>query len=237
MTDETVLNAAESPGAGFAGPPVPPETLPEILEDDRRRGVIAVIKPAGWLTIPGREGIDAGGPPVLRDWLSRAIGGDPVWVVHRLDIETSGVIVFARHADAHRRINALFESRVAQKEYWALVAGRPALPSFKLDAPVGDKDSLTLVDVLEPGAVGSWVRARPKTGRRHQIRQHLSGAGHAILGDREYGAPTEVVLAGGARLEIGRVALHAHALSLPGWGEWRVAPPEDFRRWQRALVT
>jgi tRNA pseudouridine32 synthase/23S rRNA pseudouridine746 synthase len=172
---------------------------PAILLEDA--ALLAVDKPAGRLVIPGR----AGGEPSLREELEALHG--PLWVVHRLDRGTSGVLLFARTAEAHRALNLQFERGEPRKAYLALVAGlppdawrceealaparkgkvRPARPG-----EAGAKAAATGFEVLERfPARGGWpacalVEARPETGRTHQIRVHLKCAGHPLLVDPDY---------------------------------------------------
>jgi 23S rRNA-/tRNA-specific pseudouridylate synthase len=181
---------------------------------------LAVDKPAGWLTIPGR----APGIPALSEWASGPAGGK-AWVVHRLDRETSGVVLFARTAEAHRRANEWFRRHQARKTYECLAAGKPGAPVLRLDAPVEGAPSVTQVEVVERfGDAGFLARARPLTGRRHQIRIHLAEAGHPLWGDAAYGGPP--------RAE--RVALHASRLELPDGSVFEAPWPEDFAGWVRA---
>lgn len=191
---------------------------------------LAVDKPAGLLTIPGR-----GPGKSLVEW-ARAEHGD-VWVVHRLDRETSGVVLLALTVDAHREACLWFEKRQVTKYYDCLVSGRAAAPMMRLDQPIEGSRSLTQVQARERFAEGFLARARPLTGRTHQIRIHLSGAGNPILGDTKYGGPPSVLSARtGARLEVPRVALHASRLELPGGEFFEAAWPEDFAAWMGWLV-
>ncbi len=141
-------------------------------------------------------------------------------IVHRLDKDTSGVMVIAKHDEAHRELSAAFKKRLTEKAYVAIAVG--SLPEeMHVDAPIGRhpvdrqrmtvggsnaKTASTIVRVLArvPGFV--LVRALPHSGRTHQIRVHLAHLGAPILGDVVYGRPSAV---------IGRQALHAQRLSLP----------------------
>jgi 23S rRNA pseudouridine1911/1915/1917 synthase len=143
-------------------------------------------------------------------------------LVHRLDRDTSGVIVVARTAEALDHLARQFQRRTVEKRYLALVRGVVARDELVVDAPVGrhptdrkrmstrtraGRRALTRVRVLERFAGASLVEARPETGRTHQIRVHLAARGHPILGDQVYGRPRA-----GTPPPIARQALHAAEL-------------------------
>ena len=168
--------------------------------------VIAVEKPAGWLTIPGRGNkMDV---PILSHELGAQLRGNKarsaspdLFVVHRLDEGTSGVMIFAKTPAAHKELNGLFESEKVKKVYWCLVSGTPKnqiidqpifkIPSKKNKSVVDQKGkaSRTEIRVLKASdAEGvSLVEAKPITGRSHQIRVHLAHLGNPLLGDTLYG--------------------------------------------------
>lgn len=135
---------------------------------------------------------------------------------HRLDQETSGVMLFALDRSANRKIGSAFEQRSVVKDYLAWVSGKPSFETHLATEDIGrlggryttcpkgkGKPAETLLTVLVPGANSSLIWARPHTGRTHQIRLHLSAAGHPVLGDRLYGGKP-------AR----RLYLHAYRLKL-----------------------
>lgn len=203
--------------------------------------LIAVAKPAGALVIPGRT---ADAPPALRQQLEAARAA-PLWVVHRIDQDTSGVVVFAKTAAAHRALCAAFEARTVRKTYVALAFGdlpgertialpltdarrgkaRPAAP--------GEPGKPARTDVtaqrrwrLPAGAV-TLVEARPLTGRHHQIRVHLRALEAPIVGDPLYGKRTlRGAFAGAPPL---RLALHAARLALPDRPPIDAPLPDDLR--------
>ncbi len=183
-----------------------------------------VDKPPRWLSVQGRSE-----RPVLVDWL-RHHHGD-IWVVHRLDEETSGVMLFARSDAAHRKACDWFARHEVRKVYEFLAAGLPRLPVFRVDLPIEEKPSSTQVEVVERFGSGErrgfLGRARPVTGRRHQIRIHLSRSGHPLWGDRRY----EGSAMPAPGIEVERVALHARSLSLPSGEVFESPWPADFSGW------
>jgi len=170
-------------------------------EDD---DLLVVEKPAGVVAHPSR-GHHSG---TLSQALAAhgAAGGDP-WragIVHRLDKDTSGLLVVAKHADAHRRLKAALAARRITREYLVLVDGRPPARTGTIDAPLGrDRRVRTHISTdtddprearthfeLEAALPGSTLlRARLDTGRTHQIRAHFLAIGHPVCGDPEYGRP------------------------------------------------
>lgn len=213
------------------------------------QGLVAVDKPAGALVIPGR-GEGAGSS--LRELLEEELGRK-LFVVHRLDRETSGVLLFALESSAHRLLSMAFEAGKIEKRYLALVEGKvvepglldqPLLPSrrgrMRLARPgEAGKSARTSVRPLELFASASLVEAVPLTGRTHQIRVHLSAWGHPLLVDRQYGRsrPLSARELGGDSEEVvlERSPLHAGSLSIPrleGIGPLRLEAPlsADMRR-------
>lgn len=192
----------------------PPDRGLDILYQDA--DLLVLNKPPGLLTVPGR------GQERQDCLVRRARDRFPdARVVHRLDMETSGLLLLALHAEAQRHLGMQFERRQVHKEYLAVACGRmshlagcidlplladwPNRPRQKVDFARG-KAALTHYRVLDPHARDhstSRLLLRPITGRSHQLRVHLSQLGHPILGDRLYGA-TE---------QADRLMLHAGVLA------------------------
>jgi tRNA pseudouridine32 synthase/23S rRNA pseudouridine746 synthase len=191
--------------------------------------LVALDKPPGRLVIPGR-GLPE--PTLLAEAQARH---GRLWVVHRLDRGTSGVLLFARSAPAHRALNLAFEGRAVEKRYLAIVRGAPP-DAARLDLPIahgrkgrmrpgrpdeaGAKPAATRVRVLErfperpPRPALALVEAVPETGRTHQIRVHLAWAGTPLAYDPDYGEAEPLRDGGGGTL-LARTPLHAAALAFP----------------------
>jgi tRNA pseudouridine32 synthase / 23S rRNA pseudouridine746 synthase len=189
--------------------------------------LIAVNKPAGLLSVPGR-GADKQDCAVTR---VQALYPDAL-TVHRLDMATSGLLLFARGTSMQRALSLDFAERRVVKRYIALLAGRldsgnawaevnlpliadwPNRPRQKVDLQAG-KPSLTRYRTLECDGAHSRVELEPVTGRTHQLRVHMLALGHPIVGDTLYGGPPAT-----------RLFLHAHHLALPARGLSLDCPPE-----------
>ncbi len=189
-------------------------------------GLVAVNKRAGMLVIPGRA--EEQGASV-REALSAQLSRE-VWVVHRLDRDTSGVLVFALDAASHRAASMAFEAGQVKKQYVALVRGLVREP-LDLQYPLvearkrrmkiapegaeGAKESRTLVrprKVFEKQNV-TLVECEPLTGRQHQIRVHLMASGHSLLVDHQYG-PTKQTQVTCGTATLTRTPLHAETIEL-----------------------
>ena len=196
------------------------EPLTYIYTDD---DIIIVEKPSGLLSVPGKTEPDCLEARIRKDYPESL-------TVHRLDMATSGLMVFARNANAQRHIGLQFEKRLTEKTYVARVWGCMEQDTGTIDLPLitdwpnrprqmvcheRGKPSLTEWQVLGRKENITRVELYPKTGRSHQLRVHMLAIGHVILGDRLY-ADEEAYLA------APRLQLHAHKLKLrkPTGGEW-----------------
>jgi 23S rRNA pseudouridine1911/1915/1917 synthase len=198
------LHRAEN-RTGTAARAADEERLPPyvvVYEDD---DVVLVDKPAGLLTAPTPES-DRGN--LLGLLARRGDGVQPIMLVHRLDLPTSGLIIFAKTEPALATLAERFRTHALERQYLAVVAG--ALPDqlALIDRPVHGRHARTHVQVEERfGDRATLVRCTLETGRTHQIRLHAQAVGHPVLGDREHGAQTDH--------DPPRLALHATRLALP----------------------
>jgi len=219
--------------------------------------ILAVNKPSGLLSAPDRYDPDA---KVVSRELEMEYGR--VWTVHRLDLDTSGVLLFAKDEETHRALSVQFEEREVSKAYHAVICSRPSWTETTCDmslTPDGDRMHRTIIDgagkpsvtdftVLGCHAKMAIIEARPRTGRTHQIRVHLAALGYPVACDPLYGDGKPVFLSkikrrwkGDDERErplITRTALHAFFIEFthPTTGKsMRIeAPyPKDFK----ALVT
>jgi 23S rRNA pseudouridine1911/1915/1917 synthase len=212
---------------------------------------VAVNKAAGILSVPDRTQSE----PSLKDALIQLYG--QIFTVHRLDKETSGLILFAKNATAHALLSQMFEDRSMEKYYLGLVHGLPAVASGTIDGPIMEhpvhkgemivnrrgKPSVTDYEVQNSFNRYSLVKFRIHTGRTHQVRVHAKHIGHPIVCDALYGDGKPVLLSGikkkfklskladEERPLLNRTALHAWQLKFAYNGQCYdiTAPlPKDF---------
>lgn len=200
----------------------PPQDPLVILHDDHQ--VVLVDKPAGLLSVPGK------GDDLADCLIARLVRVFPtVLLVHRLDRDTSGVMIFALTPLAQRHLSWQFEERVTRKTYVARVWGEMAAREGVVDLPlcldwpnrplqmvdhVNGRPAVTDWKAVKVGDGESRVRLMPRTGRSHQLRVHMLSLGHPILGDPFY--------ASGAAREHPRMMLHSERLEFrhPDGGRW-----------------
>ena len=206
--------------------------------------ILVFNKPSG-LAVQGGSGVKVDIDRLLWAFANRK--GRRPKLVHRLDRETSGVLVVAKTSPAAAHLSAQFAERSTQKVYLALVSGRPSASSGALDAPllrftsggidlvraaqadeVGAQSASTDWRIVASNAQASLIEAVPQTGRMHQIRAHLADFGHPIAGDTKYGGLFSL-----GAVMVPRLLLHAAKLSFvhPGTGEnvtFEAPLPEDY---------
>jgi 23S rRNA pseudouridine1911/1915/1917 synthase len=190
-----------------------------VFEDD---ALIVVDKPAGVVVHPAK-GHESG--TLAQALADRAAGGEDPYragIVHRLDRDTSGLLVVAKNDAVHRKLKALLQARELSRQYLALVDGIPPAHSGTIDAPIGrdrrdrvlhsvdtdtPREARTHFELLEPLRHETLLRVSLETGRTHQIRVHMQAIGHPVLGDHAYGGPS--------RFGLERQFLHAERLAFP----------------------
>ena len=226
-TDEIALNLPEKEQADV--------DLPILYEDD---DVIVVNKPSGLLThAKGGLSDEPTVAEIIRPKTSFATDTDRPGIVHRLDRDTSGLLIVAKNSESAAHLQRQFAERTAKKTYIAITDGKPKLNAAKIDLPIGrnpsapstfridpnGKQAQTTYPVLAENDTQSLVELKPTTGRTHQLRVHLAHLNAPILGDRVYGKSSDC-----------RMMLHAQKLeiTLPS-GERKVfeaAIPDEFKR-------
>ena len=226
-TDEIALNLPEKEQTDV--------DLPILYEDD---DVIVVNKPSGLLThAKGGLSDEPTVAEIIRPKTSFATDTDRPGIVHRLDRDTSGLLIIAKNPESAAHLQRQFAERTAKKTYVAITDGKPKLNAAKIDLPIGrnpsapstfridpnGKPAQTTYHVLAENDAQSLVELKPTTGRTHQLRVHLAHLNAPILGDRVYGKSSDC-----------RMMLHAQKLeiTLPS-GERKVfeaAIPDEFKR-------
>ena len=226
-TDEIALDLPEKEQADV--------DLPILYEDD---DVIVVNKPSGLLThAKGGLSDESTVAEIIRPKTSFATDTDRPGIVHRLDRDTSGLLIIAKNPESAAHLQRQFAERTAKKTYIAITDGKPKLNAAKIDLPIGrnpsapstfridpnGKPAQTTYHVLAENDAQSLVELKPTTGRTHQLRVHLVHLNAPILGDRVYGKSSDC-----------RMMLHAQKLeiTLPS-GERKVfeaAIPDEFKR-------
>jgi len=235
----------------LAGDGTPPPAVPVLFADD---WIVAIDKPAGLASHPPEDRAFAGHTvaSVMRARLGPlpTLGGeDRPGIVHRLDRETSGVMLLARTEAAFHALRAQWQARSVQKEYHCIAFGESRFDSDWIERPIapdpthpdrmvvvaeGGREASTFYEVVERFTGFTHFRCRPVTGRTHQIRVHMTSIGHSLVGDRVYRsrrAQHDALPAGAPA--VGRQCLHARRLVVqhPGTGqpiEFEAPLPVDF---------
>ena len=227
---------------------------PEIIYESDQ--FIGINKPSGLLSIPDREGKE----PSLKSLLLEKY--ETIFTVHRLDKDTSGLIVFAKNEAAHRHLSMQFEERQTEKIYVGLVLGSPSNQSGTINLPIAEnmvtrgtmiinrrgKESITDYEVLENFGSYSWMQFRIHTGRTHQIRVHMKDLGHPIVFDELYGDGKPLLLSSlkskfklsknelEERPLLNRLALHAFKLSFTNLSGEKITLEADLHKDLRASL-
>jgi 23S rRNA pseudouridine1911/1915/1917 synthase len=233
-------------------PPVPiavePEPIPlDVLFEDE--AIIVINKPPGLVVHPA-PGHYTGTLVNALLHHCKGLGGiggvERPGIVHRLDKETSGVMIVAKIDTAHRNLSRQFKDRTIRKIYLALIAGVPKKKVWKIDLAIGrdrrdrkkisvrtekPRSALSSYRVLSSFGDSALVEIRPETGRTHQIRVHLSALGHPVFGDKAYGGRHSIPR---KNLAMRRQMLHAYRLGIchplsAKRMEFTAPPPEDLR--------
>jgi len=229
-----------------------PQALPlaVVFEDD---AILVVDKPAGMVVHPGSGNRDRTLLNALLHHAPELAGVPRAGIVHRLDKDTSGLLVVARTLQAQTSLVRQLQARSVKRDYLAVVLGAPA-PAGKVDAPVGrhpvlrtrmavvasGKPAVTRFRVLRAGAGWSLLECSLETGRTHQIRVHMASIGHPLLGDPIYLGHRGARAAPAPARAFPRQALHAARLALThpvsaASLTWESAPPADFAALVAAL--
>ena len=223
---------------------------PDIIFENEH--FVAINKPAGLLSIPDRLGKDISLKVLLKEKYGE------IYTVHRLDKDTTGLIIFAKDEITHKQLSLLFEGREVEKHYVGLVYGTLLSPEGSVDSPIMEhpgkngtmiahakgKPSLTDYKVLEAFRLYSWMQFQIHTGRTHQIRVHMKQIGHGIACDELYGDGKPILLssfkkkfnlsksAEEERPLLARLALHSSTLKFVLNGEtfdMEAPVPKDLR--------
>jgi len=243
-----------------------PEDIPlEILFEDEN--LIVLNKPANMVVHPARGHMGGTIANALRYHTRHlsAVGGlYKPGIVHRLDKNTTGVLLAAKNDTTHRNLSMQFEKRSVQKEYHVVVSGDVSFDSDLIDRPLGrhardhtrmsvredGRKSQSFYEVIERYGAFTYLRIAPKTGRTHQIRVHLGSLGHPVAADRDYRGPVPTWRSLGIEPDdpddnpdtpvIDRQALHARRIAFfyPGTDRrvsFEAPLPDDFERLIRAL--
>lgn len=262
VNDRLTVTLPQAPDSTIRPEPIP---LDVIFEDE---SLVVLNKPAGLIVHPGRGnygGTLANALQAHFDRLSDAGGEHRPGIVHRLDRDTSGVLVVAKDNQVHHKLSRQFERRTVKKTYLAIVLGVVNFDSDFIEthvrvhsrqrekmsvcAPHSDsREAVTFYEVLERFGDHTYVRLSPRTGRTHQLRVHMSHIGYPIVADRLYGGRDELRLRHIRRVQegerdqvlISRQALHAARLAFEhpvsgDWLEFEAPLPHDIQKVLAAL--
>ena len=231
------LRVPPAEAAPAEGPGARPKRIVEPLSEDEAAFVqdMVLAKGRDWFMLNKPPGLATQGGTKTVQHLDRLLdgladeGGQRPKLVHRLDKDTSGVLLVARSARAAGHFTKAFAGRTARKVYWALITGVPSAEEGMIDAPLakqpgtgGEKMHVDEENGLpartryrmidRAGNRSAWVELQPLTGRTHQLRAHMAAIGHPIVGDAKYGGPAAFLTGGISR----KLHLHARRLKIEG---------------------
>lgn len=214
-----------------------PLPFPILYED---KSLIVIDKPAGLLSVATDTQRERTAYRLLSHYLRQRASGERLWIVHRLDRDTSGVLLFAKSEDLKRQLQDNWNQLVHKRGYWAIAEGGSLPDSGSCRSKLVEnrahrvyssihkdgKEAVTHYQALSRRKDYCLLDIAIDTGRKNQIRAHLSELGHPVAGDRKYGASTD---------PINRLALHAYQLSLADPRDnqllcFTAPPPDGFRR-------
>jgi RluA family pseudouridine synthase len=187
------------------------EAMPELTIIQETPDWVAVNKPSGIATQPARDRKQRSLEELLR------VRYREIFVVHRIDTQTSGVVVFARNRATAAELSELFASRVMRKVYLAIVEGSIE-KELVIESPIGGKDAHSIIRPVRHGVDTTLVEAEILTGRTHQVRVHLKSIERPVVGDRRYGSS----------MPAPRMMLHAWKLAHERLGELEAPVPGGF---------
>ncbi len=178
--------------------------LLKIQQDD------ILFKEDHYLIVSKPPAILTNGPESVENSMREYFNNNHIQAVHRLDKDTSGVVIFATNKDAFERMKTLFKKKLIKKFYRVIVSGILSKQTFTIDKPINTQKAVTHVRLLKKGRDTSYLEVNTETGRTHQIRIHLASIGHPVIGETEYNRkPIENQLL----RQIRRQMLHAYQIS------------------------
>ncbi len=207
-----------------------------ILEDLRNAEPSAtptrvMFQDAAYLVVDKPPGVPTNGPDSFEERLRTERGETDLIAAHRLDRDTTGCLLVARNRAAFDAVVAIFREQRVDKEYRTIVVGRLHARDRVIDAPVEGQRAISRVTTLSATTAASYLAVKTLTGRTHQIRVHLAGLRHPVLGDRQYGPPSGLTA---QQMRVPRQMLHAASLSFPHPNTGKVVNvqaslPADFK--------
>ena len=199
------------------------DEVPDLASIAETAEWIAIDKPSGMAVQPARDRARRSAEELLRVQLKQRAASPELYLVHRIDTGTSGVVLFARTREAAATLSRLFAEREMRKVYLAVAEG-VIETSLTIDTPIDNREAATTIRPLGASDLGTLVEAEIHTGRTHQIRVHLASIGHPVVGDRRYGSTVNAQ----------RLMLHAWKLEHSSFGTLEAPIPAHFNAAARA---